>query len=93
MRTLLVIVLVLAGTAATVRIDGIWPPAPVRQHLEAAVQTVIEPGKSLMAVLERGFGPLESKPAFRPVSRLDIRLPRAIAGGRLTTTVEASSCS
>lgn len=51
MRFILIIILVILCMASTIRIDGVWPPAPINQHVEQTVRQVVEPGKVLRTLL------------------------------------------
>lgn len=50
MRTFILILLVMAGLAASIRIDGFWPPEPARQFVAHTVTRVVEPGKAFLAL-------------------------------------------
>lgn len=50
MRTLLLILLVMAGLAASIRIDGFWPPEPARQFVAQTVTRIAEPGKVFLVL-------------------------------------------
>ncbi|HSH27605.1 MAG TPA: hypothetical protein VK972_07570 [Wenzhouxiangella sp.] len=45
------ILLVLVGMAVSIRIDGIWPPKPLKEPVELVVSQIAEPGKTLLITL------------------------------------------
>jgi hypothetical protein len=90
MRTVLAIVLVVCCMVASIRIDGVWPPESVRQHVEQVVQRVTEPGKALWSILAgRESTDRERLPA-RSGSQPMIR---SVVGGHRATGQSNAECS
>lgn len=52
MRSICVIFLVLLCMAASVRIDGVWPPAPIHAGIESLLRHAAEPGKLVSALID-----------------------------------------
>ena len=74
MRTLLLVLFILVCMAATIRIEGVWSPAPLIQRVELAVQRAVEPGKALLSSIHRQL--LPAKQVFgRSLGRLDVGAP------------------
>lgn len=92
MRTLFIIALVVAGMAAAIRIEGVWPPEPVRQYVEQTVRQVMEPGEILRSLLRERLPKL---PELRPTSGVPERLPliRAVADRHGTGAPSGGECS
>lgn len=75
MRTVCVISLVLLCMAASIRIDGVWPPAPIHDHFLSLLKHAAEPGKAVSALLDdRIHVPPrpEALHAFAPAFSLEI---------------------
>ena len=68
MRTLIPILLVVFCLAATLRVEGVWPPESVRQQVENTIEKVVEPGQFLAALLGEYFGPKHDEPAPFPAN-------------------------
>jgi len=51
MRTILLTALILFCMSASIRIDGVWPPEPVRDQLEMAIDKLARPGRTLTALV------------------------------------------
>jgi hypothetical protein len=90
MRNLVIILLVLLCITASVRIDGVWPPASLRHQVEQTVQKVVEPARMIQALFstpsskdDRGF-PGIARPAA---------LFRSVVDGQLPQESAAAQCS
>lgn len=94
MRYMILLVIVLACMATTIRLDGVWPPEQLRQQLEVAAARVIAPGQALISQFERKSQPLPGTRSARSIPRLELRLPlpRAVAGGAISTAPTTSTC-
>jgi hypothetical protein len=64
MRSLIIIVLALCCAAASVRIEGVWPPASLSQQVEHSVRQITTPGS-----LIRTLGELHRLPSTGPARR------------------------
>lgn len=75
MRIFLVVVLVVLFTAASVRIDGVWPPASIYHEAEQAARQAGSPGLMALALLR------ELVPGEQGISRIP-KAPRAPSAAR-----------
>lgn len=64
MRTILPIILVVLCLAATLRVEGVWPPESVRLQVENVIERITKPGLALAALVDKYLSPGE--PAGAP---------------------------
>lgn len=52
MRTVCIIFLVVLSMAASIRIDGVWPPPAIHEGLDSLLRHAAQPGMAVSALLD-----------------------------------------
>lgn len=92
MRILVPILLVICCLAATLRIEGVWPPESVRHQIEVTIDKVAEPGRALAALVGEYLSPDRDENNPRLVPRPAAML-RAVVDGHGKRESSAPECS
>lgn len=91
MRIFLVVVLVVFFMAASIRIDGVWPPASISQQAEQVARQAGSPGLIAQALL-RELVPGNHELSPIPKAPRALSTPRMAAGGQRDVTPSAREC-
>jgi hypothetical protein len=92
MRTVTLICLVLLCMAATIRVDGVWPPRAVDERIEIALQKISDPARTVSTWLgSHGLRLLDPGASARAGE--SIPAPRAVFANRRAQESDHAACS
>ncbi|NBB93124.1 MAG: hypothetical protein GVY32_08155 [Gammaproteobacteria bacterium] len=92
MRTVTLICLVLLCMAATIRVDGVWPPRAIDQRIEIALRQISDPARTVSAWLG-GHGLRLLDPGASTQTGESIPAPRAAFATRRAQETDHVACS
>lgn len=95
MRFVLLAFVMTVAFAFGFRLDGVWPPEPVRQHLHDLTERALEPGRRALAQFER-LGPAsadDQETLITPEATARSQIPIGLAAQRAPKPPDPPRCS